>query len=109
MCGFWPKLSGNIADRKPERRISHGCFNVTDLFQRENGLSRVLVGSPGCGYGWANGGYIGENFAQWAKGLRLKPAIEVVKRSAPTKISKYWRRRDVDRIFGWLLPSDGRS
>jgi len=53
---------------------------------------------------WVDGGYTGEAFAQWVKGLRPKLAVEVVKRSDATVGFKVLPRRwVVERTFGWLM------
>ena len=53
---------------------------------------------------WVDGGYTGEAFAQWVKGLRPKLAVEVVKRSdAVTGFKVLPRRWVVERTFGWLM------
>jgi putative transposase len=51
-----------------------------------------------------DGGYTGENFANWVRGLRPKLTVEVVKRSDDTKGFKVLPRRwVVERTFGWLM------
>src|SRR5580698_8373537 len=53
---------------------------------------------------WVDGGYTGEAFAQWVKGLRPKLDVEVVKRSdgiAGFKVLPH--RWVVERTFGWLM------
>ena len=53
---------------------------------------------------WVDGGYTGENFANWVKGLRPKLAVEVVKRSDTAKGFKVLAHRwVVERTFGWLM------
>ena len=53
---------------------------------------------------WVDGGYTGETFAQWVKGLRPKLVVEVVKRSDATAGFKVLPRRwVVERTFGWLM------
>jgi putative transposase len=53
---------------------------------------------------WVDGGYSGEAFAQWVKGLRPKVEVEVVKRSAAAAGFKVLPRRwVVERTFGWLM------
>ena len=53
---------------------------------------------------WVDGGYTGEAFAQWIKGLRPKLDVEVVKRCDDTKGFKVLPRRwVVERTFGWLM------
>lgn len=53
---------------------------------------------------WVDGGYSGEAFAQWVKGLRPKLEVEVVKRSdAAAGFKVLPRRWVVERTFGWLM------
>jgi transposase len=53
---------------------------------------------------WVDGGYTGQIFADWVKGLRPKLAVTVVKRSDATAGFKVLsRRRVVERTFGWLM------
>lgn len=53
---------------------------------------------------WVDGGYRGEAFAQWVKGLRPKLKVEVVKRSDDVKgFVVLPRRWVVERTFGWLM------
>ena len=53
---------------------------------------------------WVDGGYTGETFAGWVKGLRPKLEVEVVKRSDDTKGFKVLPRRwVVERTFAWLM------
>jgi transposase len=53
---------------------------------------------------WVDGGYSGEAFAQWVKGIRPKLEVEVVKRSDDTSGFKVLPRRwVVERTFGWLM------
>ena len=53
---------------------------------------------------WVDGGYTGEAFAQWVKGLLPKLEVEVVKRSDATAGFKVLPRRwVVERTFGWLM------
>jgi len=53
---------------------------------------------------WVDGGYTGENFAQWVKDQLPKLAVEVVKRSDSTVGFKVLPRRwVVERTFGWLM------
>ena len=53
---------------------------------------------------WVDGGYIGEDFANWVKGLRSKLAVEVIKRSDDTTGFKVLPRRwVVERTFGWFM------
>lgn len=51
-----------------------------------------------------DGGYCGESFAQWVKGIRHKLVVEVVKRSDDVKGFRVLPRRwVVERTFGWLM------
>lgn len=53
---------------------------------------------------WVDGGYSGEAFAQWVKGIRRKLAVQVVKRSDDVKGFRVLPRRwAVERTFGWLM------
>lgn len=53
---------------------------------------------------WVDGGYTGETFARWVKGLRPKLEVEVIKRSDTTVGFKILPRRwVVERTFGWLM------
>ena len=53
---------------------------------------------------WVDGGYTGEAFAQWVKGLRPRLAVEVVKRSDATNGFKVLPHRwVVESIFGLLM------
>lgn len=53
---------------------------------------------------WVDGGYSGEAFAHWVKGLRPKLEVEVVKRSDAVKgFVVLPRRWVVERTFGWLM------
>jgi transposase len=53
---------------------------------------------------WVDGGYTGETFAHWVRGLRPKLAVEVVKRSDDTAgFAVLPRRWIVERTFGWLM------
>jgi len=53
---------------------------------------------------WADGGYTGEDFAQWARHGRKKLQVEIVKRSDDVSgfqvLPKRWV---VERTFGWLM------
>jgi len=52
---------------------------------------------------WVDGGYSGNVFAQWVKGLQSKLKVQVVKRSDDTTGFKVLPRRwVVERTFGWL-------
>ena len=53
---------------------------------------------------WVDGGYSGEAFAGWVRGLRPKLEVEVVKRSDGVKGFRVLPRRwVVERTFGWLM------
>lgn len=53
---------------------------------------------------WVDGGYSGQAFAQWVKGVRSKLAVEVVKRSDAVRGFKVLPRRwVVERTLGWLM------
>jgi hypothetical protein len=53
---------------------------------------------------WVDGGYTGEAFAQWIKGLHPELKVEVVKCSDDIKGFKVLPYRwVVDRNFGWLM------
>lgn len=53
---------------------------------------------------WVDGGYCGEVFAQWVKGLRRKLVVEVVRRCDDVKGFRVLPRRwVVERTFGWLM------
>jgi transposase len=67
-------------------------------------LGRVLVWFAWLRMLWVDGGYSGEAFAQWVKGLRPKLAVEVVKRSDIARGFKILPHRwIVERTFGWLM------
>jgi transposase len=67
-------------------------------------LSRVLGWFTWLRRLWVDGGYTGEAFAQWVKGLRPKLAVAVVKRSDDTAgFTVLPRRWVVERTFGWLM------
>lgn len=53
---------------------------------------------------WVDGGYTGEDFAQWVKKYHPKTEVEVVKRSDDIKGFKVLPKRwVVERTFGWLM------
>jgi len=53
---------------------------------------------------WVDGGYSGETFAQWVKGIRSSLEVEVVKRSDDLRGFRVLPRRwIVERTFGWLM------
>jgi putative transposase len=67
-------------------------------------LSRVLGWFTWLRILWVDGGYTGETFAQWVRGLRPKLAVEVVKRSDNTTgFAVLPHRWVVERTFGWLM------
>ena len=53
---------------------------------------------------WVDGGYSGEDFASWVRGVRPNLKVEVVKRPDDLEGFKVLpRRRVVERAFGWLM------
>ena len=67
-------------------------------------LGQVLGGFTWRRRLWVDGGYTGESFAQWVKGLRPKLVVEVGKCSAATVSFKGLPRRWVgERTFGWRM------
>jgi len=67
-------------------------------------LQGVLVWLTSLRLLWVDGGYCGELFAQWVKGLRRKLLVEVVKRSDDVKGFRVLPRRwVVERTFGWPM------
>jgi putative transposase len=53
---------------------------------------------------WVDGGYSGDNFANWVRTLKPKLKVEVVKRSDVQKgFAVLPRRWVVERTFGWLM------
>lgn len=67
-------------------------------------LTGVLGWLTGLRLLWVDGGYCGESFAQWVKGIRRKLVVEVVKRSDDVKgFGVLPRRWVVERTFGWLM------
>ena len=53
---------------------------------------------------WVDGGYAGENFAQWVKTQRRNCEVTVVKRSDDAQGFEVLPRRwVVERTFGWLM------
>lgn len=53
---------------------------------------------------WVDGGYSGENFAEWVRAHWSKLEVEVVKRAATTAgFAVLPRRWIVERTFGWLM------
>jgi transposase len=78
--------------------------NTTERAGAQLLLGRVLGWFTWLRILWVDGGYTGESFARWVKGLRPKLAVEVVKRSAATVGFKVLARRwVVERTFGWLM------
>jgi putative transposase len=78
-----------------------------DVAEREGAqglLARALPWFAWLRLLWVDGGYCGDAFAQWVKGLRPKLEVEVVKRSDQTKGFKVLPRRwVVERTFAWLM------
>lgn len=67
-------------------------------------LERTLVWFNWLRLLWVDGGYNGEAFAQWVKGMRPKLTVEVVKRSDDASGFRVLPRRwVVERTFGWLM------
>jgi putative transposase len=53
---------------------------------------------------WVDGGYTGEDFAQWVRKHAAKVDVEVVRRSNETRGFKVLPKRwVVERTFGWLM------
>jgi transposase len=53
---------------------------------------------------WVDGGYSGENFAEWVRAHWPRLEVEVVKRAATTSGFEVLPRRwIVERTFGWLM------
>jgi transposase len=53
---------------------------------------------------WVDGGYTGETFANWVKGLRPKLGVEVVKRSDDTAwLQSLATPLGSGSTFGWLM------
>ena len=78
--------------------------NTTERDGAQMVLGRVLGWFTWLRILWVDGGYTGEAFAQWVKGLRPKLAVEVVKRSAdPVGFKVLPRRWAVERTFGWFM------
>ena len=78
--------------------------NVTERAGAQLLLAQVLGWLTWLRVLWVDGGYTGEAFAQWVKGLRPKLAVEVVKRSDTNQgFHVLPRRWIVERTFGWLM------
>jgi transposase len=78
--------------------------NTTERAGAQLLLGRVLGWFTWLRILWVDGGYTGETFAQWVKGLRPKLAVAVIKRSDTTTGFKVLARRwVVERTFGWLM------
>ena len=67
--------------------------NVTERAGAQGLLTRTLNWHRWLRLLWVDGGYTGEAFAGWVKGLRPKLEVEVVKRSDDTKGFKVLPRR----------------
>jgi putative transposase len=82
-------------------------LSAADVAERQGAqrlLGRVLRGFTWLRRLWVDGGYSGENFAQWVKGVRPLLEVEVVKRSdAVSGFEVLPRRWVVERTFGWLM------
>ena len=77
---------------RPERE---GAKELLDNALIQHGWLRKL---------WVDGGYSGQNFAQYVKQLRPKLDVEVVKRSDKAQGFEVLPRRwVVERTFGWLM------
>ena len=78
-----------------------------DIPEREGAqslLERVLGWLPWLRLIWVDGGYSGDNFANWVRTLKPKLKVEVVKRSDVQKgFAVLPRRWVVERTFGWLM------
>jgi transposase len=78
--------------------------NVTERAGAQGLLQRSLLWFAWLRLLWVDGGYSGEAFAQWVKGLRPKLDVQVVKRSDDAKGFKVLPRRwVVERTFAWLM------
>jgi putative transposase len=78
--------------------------NITERAGAQMLLSQVLGWFTWLRILWVAGGYTGEAFAQWVKGLRPKLHVEVVKRSDDLAGFKALPHRwVVERTFGWLI------
>jgi putative transposase len=78
--------------------------NITERAGAQMLLSQVLGWFTWLRILWVDGGYTGEAFAQWVKGLRPKLHVEVVKRSDDLAGFKVLPHRwVVERTFGWLM------
>ena len=78
--------------------------NITERAGAQMLLSQVLGWFTWLRILWVDGGYTGEAFAQWVKGLRPKLHVEVVKRSDDLAGFKALPHRwVVERTFGWLM------
>lgn len=78
--------------------------NTTERDGAQLLLGRVLGWFTWLRILWVDGGYTGQTFAQWVKGLRPNLTVEVVKRCDAAKGFKVLPRRwVVERTFGWLM------
>jgi putative transposase len=78
--------------------------NATERDGAQKVLGRVLGWFTWLRILWVDGGYTGDTFAHWVKGLRPKLAVEVVKRSDSNRGFKVLPHRwVVERTFGWFM------
>ena len=67
-------------------------------------LARILKTFTWLRKVWVDGGYTGQEFAQWVKGQRPNLEVEVVKRSDEVSGFEVLPRRwVVERTIGWLM------
>jgi len=83
------------------------AITSADVPEREGAkllLGRVLKAFSWLRKMWVDGGYTGQEFAQWVKGSRPNLEVEVVKRSDDISGFEVLPRRwVVERTFGWLM------
>jgi putative transposase len=78
--------------------------STTDRAGAQTLLERMLGWFTWLRLLWVDGGYSGETFAQWVKGIRSSLEVEVVKRSDDLRGFRVLPRRwIVERTFGWLM------
>lgn len=85
-----------------------GVFATPASVPDRQGAQTLLEGALDCfdtlRLIWVDGGYSGEAFADWVKGVRPNLKVEVVKRPDDLKGFKVLPRRwVVERTFGWLM------